>query len=74
MRKAFKKLEGLQLPSCVQKVCANVKLKDGTICSTQAHIDILITEQLVTFHLDHLDNKDFVNHTAGLQQSRCCTA
>ena len=60
-RNAFKKLEGLHLPSLLQKVCAHMNLKDATIHSTQAHIDALITEQWVTFHLDHPDNKDFIN-------------
>ena len=42
-RSAFKKLEGLHLPSLLQKACALMNLKDATIHSTQAHIDALIT-------------------------------
>ena len=73
-RKAFKKLEGLHLPSSLQKVCALMNLKDATIQNTQSQIDALITEQWVTFHLDHLDNKDFVNQTAGMRRSHSCSA
>ena len=60
-RNAPKKLEGLHLPSLLQKVCAHMNLKESTIHSTQTYIDALITQQWVTFHLDHPDNKDFVN-------------
>ena len=60
-RNPLKKLEGLHLPSLLQNACAHMNLKDATIPSTQAHIDALITEQWITFHLDHPDNKDFVN-------------
>ena len=65
---AFKKLEGLHLPSLLQKMFAHLNLKDATIGSTQSHIDALITEQWVTFHLDVPDNKDFINQTAGIRQ------
>ena len=67
-RGAFRKLEGLHLPSLLQKVCAHTNLKDATIRSTQAHIHTLTTEQWGTFHLDHPDNKDFVIHSAGMRQ------
>ena len=60
-RNTFKKLEGLHLPNSLQKVCAHMNLKESTLSSTQNYIDALITEQWVTFHLDHPDNKDFVN-------------
>ena len=73
-RNAFKKLEGLHLPSLLQRVCAHMNLKESTIRSTQTYIDALITEQLVTFHLDHPDNKDFVNQTAGMRQFRSFNA
>ena len=56
-RNAFKKLEGLHLPSLLQKVGAHMNLKDSTLRSTQKYIDALITEQWVIFHLDHPDNK-----------------
>ena len=69
-RNAFKKLEGLHLPSLLQKVCAHMNLQDATIRSTQAHIDMLITEQWVKFHLDHPDNKEFVSQTADMWQFR----
>ena len=62
-RNTFKKLVG---PSLWQKVCAHMNLKDATIHSTQSQIDALITEQWVTFHLDHVDNKHFLNQTAGM--------
>ena len=61
-KNAFKKLEGLHLPSLLQKVCAQMNLKDSTLRSTQNYIDALITEQWVIFHLDH------VNQTAGMRQ------
>ena len=51
-RNAFKKLEGLHLPSFLRKVCAHMNLKDSTLRSTQNYIDALITEQWVIFHLD----------------------
>ena len=73
-RNAFKKLEGLHLPSLLQNVCAHMNLKDSTLRTTQNYIDTLITEQWVTFHLDHPDNKDFVNQTAGMRQFRSCSA
>ena len=60
-RNAFKKLDGLHLRIFWQKVCALMNLKESTISSTQTYIDALITEQWVTFHLNHPDNKDFVN-------------
>ena len=43
-RNAFKKLEGLHLPSLLQKVCAHMNLSKSTIRSAQAHFDALITE------------------------------
>ena len=66
-RNAFKKLEGLYLPNVLQKVCTHMNLHDATIHSAQAHIDLLITEQLVEFYLDHLDNKELVSQTAGMR-------
>ena len=44
-RNAFKKLEGLHLPSFLQKVCAHMNLKDSTLGSDRNYIDALITEQ-----------------------------
>ena len=73
-RNAFKKLEGLHLPSLLQKACAHMNLKESTIHSTQTYIDTLITEQWVTFHLDHPDNKDFVNQTTGMRRFRSFSA
>ena len=67
-RNAFEKLERLHLPSFLQKVCAHMNLKESTIRNTQTYIDALITEQWVTFHLDHPHNKDFVNQTRGMRQ------
>ena len=67
---AFRKLEGLHLPTLLQKVCVNKKVEDATIRSTQSKIDVLITEQWVTHHLDHPDDKDFVNQTAGMRRFR----
>ena len=46
-RNAFKKLEGLHLPSLLQKFCAHINLKDSTLRTTQNYIDALITEQWV---------------------------
>ena len=43
-RNAFKKLEGLHFPSSLQKVCSHMNVKDATVRSTQAHIDMLISE------------------------------
>ena len=34
-RNAFKKLEGLHLPSLLQKICAHMNLKDSTLRSTK---------------------------------------
>ena len=34
-RNAFRKLEGLHLPSLLQKVCAHMNLKDSTLRTTQ---------------------------------------
>ena len=65
-RNAFKKLKGLNLPSLLQKGCRHMNLKDATIHSTQAHIDTTITEQWVSFHLDHPEDKDFVTRTTGM--------
>ena len=70
-RNAFKKQEGLHLPSLLQKLCAHMKLKESTIRSSKTYIDVLITEQWVTLHLDNPENKDFVNQTAGMP--RFCT-
>ena len=47
-----------------------MNLKESTIRSTQTYIDTLITEQWVTFHVDHPDNRDFVNQTAGMGRFR----
>ena len=73
-RNAFKNLKGLHPPSLLQKVCGHTNLKDATIHSTQCQIDALITEQWGTIHLDHPDNKDFVNQTVGMQQFRSLNA
>ena len=56
-RNAFKKLEGLHLPSLLQKVYAHMNLKDSTLRTTQNYIDAHITDQWVYFHLYHPDNK-----------------
>ena len=73
-RKAFKKLEGLHLPSLLQKVCAHMNLKDTTLRTTQNYIVAQITEQWVMFDLDHPDNKQYVNQTAGMRQCRGSSA
>ena len=73
-RNAFKRLEGLHLPNLLQKVCAHMNLKQSTLRSTQNYIDAWNTEQWVTFHLDHPDNKDFVNQTAGMRRFRMLSA
>ena len=73
-RNAFKKLEGLHLPSLLQKVCAHMNLWDSTLRTTQNYIDALITEQWVFFPLDHLDNKQYVNQTAGMRRCRTFSA
>ena len=73
-RNAFKKLEGLHLPSLLQKVCAHMNLKDSTLRSTQNYIDAPITEQWVIFRLDHPDKKQYVNQTAGMRQCRSFSA
>ena len=73
-RNAFRKLEGLHLPSLLQNVCAHMNLKDSTLRTTQNYIDALITEQWVIFHLDHPDNKPYVNQTAGMRQGRSFSA
>ena len=70
-RNAFKKREGLHLRSLLRKVCAHMNLKDSTLRTTQNYIDAQITDQWVIFHLDHPDNKQYVNHTAGMRQ--CCS-
>ena len=44
-RNAFKKLEGLHLPSSWQKVCAHMNLKDSTLRTTQICIDAQMREQ-----------------------------
>ena len=44
-RNAFKKLEGLHLPSLFRKVCAHMNLKDSTLRTTQNYIDAQITDQ-----------------------------
>ena len=69
-RNAFKKLERPHLPSILQKVCAHMNLKDSTLRSTQNYINALVKEQCVIFHLDHPDNKQYVNQTAGMCQCR----
>ena len=69
-RNAFKKLEALNLPSLLQNVCAHMNMKDSTLRTTQNCIDAQITEQWVIFHLDHPDNKQYVNQTAGMRQCR----
>ena len=73
-RNAFKKLEGLHLPSLWQKVCAHMNLKDSTLHTTQNYIDALITEQWVIFHLDRPDIKHYVNPSAGMRQCRSFSA
>ena len=73
-RCAFKKLEELHLPSLLQQVCAHMNLKHATIHSIQAHIDTLITEQTVTFQLDHPGNKNFLNQTAARRYFCSCSA
>ena len=73
-RNAFKKLEGLHLPSLLRKVCAHMNLKDSTLRTTQNYIDAQITDQWATFHLDHPDNKQYVNQTAGMRQCRSFSA
>ena len=73
-RNAFKKLEGLHLPSLLQKVCAHMNLRDSTLRTTQNYIDAQIMEQWVIFHLDHPDNKQYVNQTAGMRQCRSFSA
>ena len=60
-RSAIRNLEGLHVFNFLQKVCAHMNLKDATIQSTQADIDVLSTEQWVTFHLDYPDDNDFGN-------------
>ena len=42
-----------------------MNLKDLTLRTTR---NALITEPRVTFHLDHPDNGDYVNQTAGMRQ------
>ena len=69
-RNAFKKLEGLHLPGSLQNVCAHMNLKNSTLRTTQNYIDAQITDQWVFFHLDHPDNKQYVNQTAGMRQCR----
>ena len=73
-RNAFKKLEGLHLPSLLQKVCAHMNLKDSSLHTTQNYIEALITEQWVIFHLDHPDNKHYVSQSAGMRQFRSFSA
>ena len=41
---AIKKLEGLHLPSLLQKVSTHMNLKDSTSRSTKNYIDALITD------------------------------
>ena len=48
-----------------------MNLKDSTLRTTQNYIDAQITDQWVTSHLDHPDNKQYVNQTAGMRQ--CCS-
>ena len=66
-RNAFKKLKGLHLPSLLQNVCVHMNLKDSILRTTQNYIDALITEQSLIFHLDHPDNKHYVNQSAGVR-------
>ena len=73
-RNAFNKLEGLHLPSLLQKVCAHMNLKDSTLHTTQNYIDTQITDQWVIFYLDHPDNQQYVNQTAGLRHCRSFSA
>ena len=73
-RNAFKKLEGRDLPVLLQKLWGHMNLKERTIRSTQTYIAVLITEQWVTSHLHHPDNKDFVNQTAGMRWFRSFNA
>ena len=73
-RNAFKKLEGLHLPSLLQKVRAHMKVKDSTLRSTQNYIDALITEQWVIFHLHHPDKKQYVNRTPGMRHCHSFSA
>ena len=73
-RNAFKKQEGLHLPSLLQKVCARMNLKDSFLRTTQNYIDAQITNQWVIFHLDHPDNKQYVNQTAGMRHCRSFSA
>ena len=73
-RNAFKKLEGMHLPSLLQKVCAHMNLKESTLPSTQNYFDALITEQWGIFHLHHPDNKQYVNETADMRQCRSLSA
>ena len=70
----FKKQDGLHLPSSSQKVCSHINLEDATIYSTQAHIDVLITEEWAKFQLDHPHNKEPVNQTTGMRQFRSYSA
>ena len=51
-----------------------MNLRDATIRSGRCQIDALITEQWVNFHLDHPDNRHFVNQTAGMRQFRSFNA
>ena len=73
-KNAFKKLEGLHLPSLLRKVCAHMNPKDSTLRTTQNYIDAQIMDQWVTFHLDHPDNKQYVNQKAGMRQCRSFSA
>ena len=73
-KNGFKKLDGLHLSSLLQKVYVHMNLKDSTLHTTQNYIDAQITEQLVIFHLDHPDNKQYVNQTAGMRQCRSFSA
>ena len=70
-KNASQKLEGLHLPSLLQKVCAHMNLKDVTLRTTQNYIDAQITDQWIIFHLDAPDNNQYVNRTAGMRQ--CCS-
>ena len=73
-RNAFKKLEGLHLPSLLQTVHAHMNPKDSTLRTTKNYIDVLISDQWVKFHVDHPDNKQYVNQTAGMRQCRSFSA
>ena len=71
---AFKKLEGPHRRSILQKVCAHMNLKDSTLHTFQDYMDALITEQWVIFHLDHPNNKHYVNQSPATRHFRSFSA